>query len=155
MYKDLQMKGEKDWFGQMLSDQRSGSVVGELVRSVIIAGRGGGKGWEMMNNDFIILVYDRNNLYFSDFCVLNTCDIRCLTPDIYQTSDVWHQTSDIKHQTSETRHRTRDVDNKLKLDIRNQTFDIWRLISEVKRLLADFWCDKCMISDVTHVMSDI
>ena len=50
----------------MLSDQRSGSVVGELVRSVIIAGRGGGKVWGMMNNDFIILVYDRNNLYFSD-----------------------------------------------------------------------------------------
>ena len=44
MYKDLQMKGEKDWLGQMLSNQRSGSVVGELVRSVIIAGRGGGKG---------------------------------------------------------------------------------------------------------------
>ena len=66
MYKDLQMKGEKDWLGQMLSNQRSGSVVGELVRSVIIAGRGGGKGWGMMNNDFIILVYDRNNLYFSD-----------------------------------------------------------------------------------------
>ena len=50
----------------MLSDQRSGSVVGELVLSVIIAGRGGGKGWGMTNNDFIILVYDRNNLYFSD-----------------------------------------------------------------------------------------
>ena len=50
----------------MLSDQRSGSVVGELVRSVIIADRGGGNGWGMMNNDFIILVYDRNNVYFSD-----------------------------------------------------------------------------------------
>jgi len=46
--------------------------------------------------------------------------------------DVWHQTSDIKHQTSETRHHIRDVINKLKLHIRHQTFDIWRLISEVK-----------------------
>ena len=49
----------------MLTDQRSGSVVGELqlVWSVI-AGRGGGKGWGMMNNDFIIHVYDRNYLFF-------------------------------------------------------------------------------------------
>ena len=29
----------------MLSNQRSGSVVSELVWSVIIAGRGVGKGW--------------------------------------------------------------------------------------------------------------
>ena len=34
----------------MLSDQRSGSVVGELAWSVIIAGRGGG-GEEGMVND--------------------------------------------------------------------------------------------------------
>ena len=47
----------------MLSDQRSGSVADELVWSVI-AGRGGGKGWGMMNNDFIIHVYDRNYLFF-------------------------------------------------------------------------------------------
>ena len=47
----------------MLSGQRSGSVVGELVWSVI-AGRGGGKGWGMMNNDFIIHVYDRNYVFF-------------------------------------------------------------------------------------------
>ena len=67
MYKDLQMKGEKDRFGQMLSDQRSGSV-GELVLSVIIAGRGGRKGWGMMNNDFIIHVCDRNSLFFS-YCM--------------------------------------------------------------------------------------
>ena len=50
----------------MLSGQRSGSVVGELVWSVI-AGRGGGKGWGMMNNDFIIHVYDRNYLLFFFF----------------------------------------------------------------------------------------
>ena len=50
----------------MLSDQRSGSVVRDLVWSVIIAGRGEGKGWGMMNNDFIIHVYDRNYLFFSD-----------------------------------------------------------------------------------------
>ena len=46
----------------LFSYQRSGSVVGELVWSIIIAGRGGGKGWGMMNNDFIIHVYDRNYL---------------------------------------------------------------------------------------------
>ena len=44
----------------MLSDQRSGSVVRDLVWSVIIAGRGQEKGWGMMNYDFIIHVYDRN-----------------------------------------------------------------------------------------------
>ena len=49
----------------MLSDQTSGSVVGELVWSVK-AGRGRGKGWGMMNNDFIIHVYDRNYLFFFD-----------------------------------------------------------------------------------------
>ena len=50
----------------MLYDQRSGSVVGELVWSVIIACRGGGRGEGrgMMNNDFIIHVYDRNYLSF-------------------------------------------------------------------------------------------
>ena len=47
----------------MLSDQRSGSVVGEVVWSVIIAGRGGGTGG-MMKNDFIIHVYDGNYLFF-------------------------------------------------------------------------------------------
>ena len=54
----------------MSADQRSGSVVGELVWSVIIAGRGGGKGWGMMNNYFIIHVYDRNisSLFFSIVC---------------------------------------------------------------------------------------
>jgi len=50
----------------MLSDQRSGSVVGERVWSVIIASRGGGKGWGMMNNDFIIHVCDRNSLFLTD-----------------------------------------------------------------------------------------
>jgi len=53
----------------MFSEQRSGSVVGELVWSVIIAGRGGWKGWGMTNNDFIIHVYDRNYLFFSIVCI--------------------------------------------------------------------------------------
>ena len=48
----------------LLSDQRSGTVVDELVWSVIIPGRGGGKGWGMMNNDFIMHVYDKNYLSF-------------------------------------------------------------------------------------------
>ena len=30
MYKDLQMKGEKDWFGQMLSDQGQGQLSANL-----------------------------------------------------------------------------------------------------------------------------
>ena len=47
----------------MLSDQRSGSVVGELVWSVM-AGKEGGKGWGMMNNNLIIHVYDKNCLFF-------------------------------------------------------------------------------------------
>ena len=38
--------------------------MGELVWSVIIPGRGGGKGWGMMNNDFIMHVYDKNYLSF-------------------------------------------------------------------------------------------
>ena len=66
---DVQRFTNERWERLIRTDalwSRSGSVVGELVRSVIIAGRGGGKGWGMMNNDFIILVYDRNNLYFSD-----------------------------------------------------------------------------------------
>ena len=42
MYKDLQMKGET----AMLSGERSESVVGELVWSVIIAGREGGRDGE-------------------------------------------------------------------------------------------------------------
>ena len=54
----------------MLSDQRSGSVVGELVWSVIIASTGGGKGRGMMNNDFIIHVYDRNNYIFFFFLIV-------------------------------------------------------------------------------------
>ena len=57
------MKSEKDQFRQMLSDQRSGSVVGEPVWLVISLQRRG-KGWGMMNNDFIIHVYDRNDLFF-------------------------------------------------------------------------------------------
>ena len=54
----------------MLSDQRSGLVVGELVWSVITAGRGGGKGWRMMKTDFITHVYDRNYIFFfSTVCI--------------------------------------------------------------------------------------
>jgi len=37
--------------------QLSANLSGQLF---IIAGRGGGKGWRMMNNDFIMHVYDRN-----------------------------------------------------------------------------------------------
>ena len=48
----------------MLSDQRSLFVVGELVWSLITAGRGGGKGWRMMKADFVIHVYDRNYISF-------------------------------------------------------------------------------------------
>lgn len=40
----------------MFSDQKSGSVVGELVWSVVIAARVLAKGWRMMYNDFIIHV---------------------------------------------------------------------------------------------------
>ena len=54
----------------MLSDQRSGFVVGELVWSVITAGWGGGKGWRMMKADFVIHVYDRNYIsFFSTVCI--------------------------------------------------------------------------------------
>ena len=44
-----------------LSQEKSSGVE---IGSVIIAGRGGGKGWGMMDYDFIIHVYDRNYLFF-------------------------------------------------------------------------------------------
>ena len=88
----------------------------------------------------------------------------CHTSDVwYQicvlvTSDDWHQTY-IRHQMSDIRCLTKNIRYQTSymrrliqiLDIRHQTSDIWRPMSDVRHLM----CDKCMISDVRHLRSDI
>ena len=98
----------------------------------------------------------RSNIY-------QTSDIRHQTYVTHQTSDIryvfwWHQTTDIRHTSDikclpkNIRHQTSYMRRWLQiLDIRHQTSYIWRLMYDVRHLM----CDKCMISDVRHLMSDV
>ena len=98
----------------------------------------------------------RSNIY-------QTSHIRHHIHVTHQTSDIryvfwWHQTTDIRYTldirclTKNIRHQTSYMRRWLQiLDIRHQTSDIWRLMSDVRHLM----CDKCIISDVRRLRSDI